>query len=328
MVLIIADDLGTDYLGFYEDHVDTVSVPNIRSLLNKGVRFKNAYSNPVCSSTRAGILTGRYSFRTGVGNIVGGTGGSGQLDTSEISIPKLLRTFNPTISKADIGKWHLHQPNPIGNLLNPLALGYNYFEGPFIGQLPSYTNWTKFTNGISSTVTNYATSENVNNAISWIQNQNNHPFFLWLAFNAPHEPLHLPPAGLHTYTNLSGALGDINTNPKSYFKAMIQAMDHEIGRFMDSLQTMNRLDSTDFIFIGDNGNTRRTAQILNLDRAKGTVYEYGIHIPFIVSGPSVLNPNRLSTALVNTVDLFATILELFHLTNWQAQIPINRPVDS
>lgn len=328
VVLIIADDLGTDYLGFYEDHVDTVSVPNIRSLLNKGVRFKNAYSNPVCSSTRAGILTGRYSFRTGVGNIVGGTGGSGQLDTSEISIPKLLRTFNPTISKADIGKWHLHQPNPIGNLLNPLAVGYNYFEGPFIGQLPSYTNWTKFTNGISSTVTNYATSENVNNAISWIQNQNNHPFFLWLAFNAPHEPLHLPPAGLHTYTNLSGALGDINANPKSYFKAMIQAMDHEIGRFMDSLQTMNRLDSTDFIFIGDNGNTRRTAQILNLDRAKGTVYEYGIHIPFIVSGPSVVNPNRSSTALVNTVDLFATILELFHHTNWQAQIPINRPVDS
>ncbi|MBI3236023.1 MAG: sulfatase-like hydrolase/transferase, partial [Bacteroidetes bacterium] len=82
VILIIADDLGTDYLGCYEDHADTVDIPNIRSLLKRGVRFKNAMSNPVCSSTRTGILTGRYSFRTGVGNIVGGTGGSGQLDTS------------------------------------------------------------------------------------------------------------------------------------------------------------------------------------------------------------------------------------------------------
>ncbi|MBK6987249.1 MAG: sulfatase-like hydrolase/transferase [Bacteroidetes bacterium] len=63
VVLLIADDLGTDYLGFYEDHVDTADVPNIRSLLSDGVRFQNAMSNPVCSATRAGMLTGRYSFK-------------------------------------------------------------------------------------------------------------------------------------------------------------------------------------------------------------------------------------------------------------------------
>jgi arylsulfatase A-like enzyme len=109
-VLIIADDLSPDYFGFYENHVDTVDVPNIRSLLVRGIRFKNLMSNPVCSSTRTTILTGRYSFRTGVGGIVGGTGGSNQIDTAEISIPKLLRTFNANIAKADIGKWHLKQP--------------------------------------------------------------------------------------------------------------------------------------------------------------------------------------------------------------------------
>ncbi|MBL0051860.1 MAG: sulfatase-like hydrolase/transferase [Bacteroidetes bacterium] len=74
VILIIADDIGTDYFGFYEDHNDTVDVPNIRSLMNNGIRFKNAMSNPVCSPTRAGIFTGRYSFRTGVGGIVGGGG--------------------------------------------------------------------------------------------------------------------------------------------------------------------------------------------------------------------------------------------------------------
>ncbi len=87
VILIIADDLSPDYFGFYENHVDTIDVPNLRSLLAKGVRFKNLTSNPVCSSTRTTILTGRYSFRTGVGGIVGGAGGSNQIDTSEITIP-------------------------------------------------------------------------------------------------------------------------------------------------------------------------------------------------------------------------------------------------
>ncbi len=329
VVLIIADDLSPDFFSFYEDYVDTVEVSNIRALLNKGVRFKNATSNPVCSSTRSGILTGRYSFRTGVGGIVGGIGGTNQLDTAEITIPRLLKAFNPNIHTANIGKWHLHQPNPMGNLLNPNHMGYDHFEGPFIGQLPSFTNWTKYTNGVSSAVTTYAATENVNNAVAWVKTLNpSDPFFLWLAFNSPHEPLHLPPAGLHSFTNLTGTAQDINTNPKSYFKAMIQAMDHEIGRLFDSLQVMNKLDSTDFIFIGDNGSSQRTAQIADLTRAKGTIYQYGIHIPMIISGPSVVNPDRSSDALVNTVDIFSSVLEMFGYNNWNAQIPANKPVDT
>lgn len=328
VVLIIADDLGTDYFGFYEDHQDTVDVPHIRALLSKGVRFSNATSNPVCSATRAGMLTGRYSFRTGVGGIVGGGGGSGQLDTSEVTIPRLLKIYNPDIAKANIGKWHLHQPVPMGNLLFPNVLGYDHFEGPFIGQLTSYTNWVKFTNGVQSTVTHYATSENVDNGVTWLKNQDSKPVFMWMAFNAPHAPIHLPPADLHTYDNLSGTTGDIATNPKPYFKAMLQSLDTEIGRFMDSLQIMNRLDSTDFIFIGDNGNTARTAQVADTSRAKGTIYQYGVHVPFIISGPSVENPGRTSDALVNTQDLFATILELMGDTDWATYIPGDSPVDS
>jgi arylsulfatase B len=90
----------------------------------------------------------------------------------------------------------------------------------------------------------------------------------------------------------------------------------------------HQLDSTDFIFIGDNGNTMQTAQIANTNRAKGTIYQYGVHVPFIISGPSVVHPGRVSDALVNTADLFATILELFGYMNWAAQIPANKPVDS
>lgn len=329
VILIIADDLGTDYLGFYEDHQDTAPVPNIRKLLAKGVRFTNAWSNPVCSATRAGILTGQYSFRTGVGGIVGGIGGSGALNINELTIPRLLNTYKPNgIAKANIGKWHLHNAMPVSNLNNPNVMGYDHFAGNFIGQLTSYTNWTKVTNGVSSTVTNYATTETANDAINWIKAQNSKPFFLWLAFNAPHAPYHLPPAGLHSYTNLSGTQQDIMMNPKSYFKASLEALDHEIGRLFDSLQVHNQLENTDIIFIGDNGNTIQTAQIANTARAKGTIYQYGVHVPFMISGPSVVNPGRVSDALVNTTDLFATILELFGYADWPAQIPANKPVDS
>lgn len=327
VVLLIADDIGTDYFGFSEDKVDTVGVPNIRSLLAKGIRFKNAMANPVCSPTRSGMLTGRYSFRTGVGYVVGSPG-AGELDTAEVTIPRLLKNFNSNIGRAHIGKWHLQGPNPSTHLLYPNVMGWQHFEGPFSGAISSFTNWTKITNGITSTVTTYATSENVNNATSWLRTQGNKRVFLWLAFNAPHTPLHLPPSSLHTYTNLPGTIADINNNPKSYFKAMMQALDTEIGRLIDSLKAMNRFDSTDFIFMGDNGNTQQTAQIGNLSHAKGSVYQYGVHEPFIISGPSVVNPGRVSDALINTVDVFATVLELFGHSNWSSQIPLNKPVDS
>jgi len=327
-ILIIGDDLSADYFGFFPGYSDTVDVPNIRYLANNGIVFTNHMSNPVCSSTRTTILTGRYSFRTGVGGIVGGAGGSNQLDTAEITIPKLLKLYNPNIGKANIGKWHLHQPNPVTNLLNPIKMGYDHFEGPFIGQLPSFTNWTKFTNGTASTVTTYATSENINNAVAWLKTQNNKPVFLWLAFNAPHEPLHLPTLNLHNYKTLTGTAIDIRNNPKQYFKAMIQAMDTEIGRLFDSLKALNRFDSTDFIFIGDNGNTPRTAQIADTSKAKGTVYQYGVHTPMIIAGPAVINKNRISNALINSVDIFATVLELQGNTNWQNQIPVNKLLDS
>jgi arylsulfatase B len=327
-ILIIADDLSPDFFGFYETHGDTVDVPNIRALLKRGVRFKNFMTNPVCSSTRTSMFTGRYSFRTGVGGIVGGAGGSNPIDSAEITIPKLLKLYNPNIAKADIGKWHLSSGGNQSALLMPNKMGWDHFEGPFIGQLPSFTNWSKIKNGTAIPTTNYATTENVDNATAWIRAQNKKPFFLWLAFNAPHEPLHLPPSNLHTYSTLTGTAQDIKNNPKSYFKAMIQAMDHEMGRLFDTLKVNNQFDSTDIIFMGDNGSTPKTAQTSDTSKAKGTVYQYGVTTPMIFSGPSVVNKGTSSDALVNTVDMFATILELFGYTNWQSQIPSNKLVDS
>ena len=146
VILIIADDLGTDYLSFYENHLDTATLPNIQRLLLNGVRFKNAWANPLCSPTRAGILTGRHSFRTGVGTAV--TSGTATLSTTELTIPQLLKNLSQqNIATANIGKWHLHNANPISNLSIPNQMGYDHYEGIFTGALSDYYNWTKTING-------------------------------------------------------------------------------------------------------------------------------------------------------------------------------------
>jgi arylsulfatase B len=167
IVLIIADDLGSNWCGFQEDRVDTINMPNVRKLLSRGVRFSNAWANPVCSPTRCGILTGRYSFRTGVGNVVTNTM---QLDTAETTIPKLLKNANaPTkYAVANIGKWHVSAPTP-ANYNNPSKLGWDYYAGVFTGQpISTYTNWAKVTNGVASNSTNYLTVENTTDAINWL----------------------------------------------------------------------------------------------------------------------------------------------------------------
>ena len=137
-------------------------------------------------------------------------------------------------------------------------MGFDHFEGSLTGalgqpgqQANGYYNWTKITNGVSSTCTNYATTENVNNAISYLNSQPaTKPFFLWLAFNAPHTPYQLPPANLITNTGLTGIQAEITANPTPYFQAMVEAMDKEIGRFFDYLISSGKWVTTDIIFIG------------------------------------------------------------------------------
>lgn len=331
VVVIIADDLGKDFCDIYPDHaLNTVHLTNVRRLLDKGVVFNNAWANPLCSPTRAGILTGRYSFRTGVGDVVDGS--NPDLNTNENIIPKVLNLYNPNgIAKACFGKWHLTAFGPAGYNY-PNLMGFDHFEGSLSGalgqpgqQVTGYYNWTKITNGVNSTCTTYASTENVNNAITYLSSQpNSKPFFVWLAFNAPHTPYQLPPAALYSNTTLSGAQSDITVNPTPYFQAMVEAMDTELGRFFDYLVSVGKWETTDFIFIGDNGDDSYVAQS---SPAKGSVYQGGITVPFIVSGPDIINPNRTTDALVNTADIFATVLEMFGDINWQSQIP-NTTVDS
>lgn len=325
ILLIIADDYGADSSSLYNSTNSGASLPptpNIESLARSGVVFRNAYASPVCSPTRACIITGRYGFRTGVGDVVEGAG-SPALRATEFTLPEAFAANNGLgYQLAQFGKWHLAQaPNSPANVG-----GWPHFSGSLVGALANYTNWTKTVNGSSTAnYTNYATTDLVNDTVAWIQSQTNKPWFAWVAFNAPHTPFHKPPANLCPhYASLSGTQMDINQNQRRYFEAMVEAMDTELGRLVAAVDRAN----THIIFLGDNGTTAQVIQPpFQSTKAKDTVYEGGVKVPLIIAGPTVVSPGRTNDTLVHAVDIFATILEMAGI-NMRNTVPTNVVVDS
>lgn len=297
ILLIIADDMGLDATPGYSVGSTKPNMPNLQNMISKGVRFENLWSYPVCTPTRASILTGKYGFRTGVMKV------DDELSTTETSIQKYLKDNGANYANAIIGKWHLSR-----DASHPNTLGVDYYAGLLNGGVSSYWNWTLTENGVQNNSTEYTTTKFTDLAINWVKNQNS-PWFLWLAYNAPHTPFHLPPTELHSQGNLPTDDASINANPLPYYLAMIEAMDTEIGRLLNSM-TQEERDNTVIIFIGDNGSPNQVAQEYRSRRAKGTVYQGGVNVPMIVSGKNVNRFNETESALVNTTDLFATIANI------------------
>ena len=183
-----------------------------------------------------------------------------------------------------------------------------YYAGLLNGAANSYTNWNLTENGATTTSTDYITAKITDVAIDWVDNQTK-PWFLWLAYTAPHTPFHLPPANMHSQGSLPSDAASIAANPLPYYMAMIEAMDYQIGRLLDSM-TQEEKDNTVIIFIGDNGTPGQVAQQYASQRAKGSVYKGGINVPMIVSGSSVSRMNETEDAFAGTVDIFATIAEI------------------
>jgi arylsulfatase A-like enzyme len=321
ILLIIADDLGADSLSLFNTNPAArfPPTPNINSLATNGVLFRNAYAQPTCSPSRCTMLTGRFGCRTGLGFAITPPNDP-QLSGGELTLPEIL-TANTAYHHACIGKWHLSFTNTTPNTLG----GWSHFSGGIQGALPDYSSWPKVVDGaLTPNYSVYATTDNANDAITWIAQQGTNNWFLWLAFNAGHTPLHKPPNNLHSYDSLPGTQANINANPRPYFEAMIEAMDTEMGRVLTNISLTN----TTVIFLGDNGTIGQVIQPPYASaRSKGSLYEGGIRVPMIIAGAGVTNQNRVSTNLVHCIDLFATILELAGVNIAQA-IPTNRPIDS
>lgn len=315
VLLIIADDYGTDSQSLYNTASGaTAPTPNINSLAASGVRFTNGYACPVCSPTRASILTGRLGFRTGIGDVVTA---ANALTGAELTLPEVItQNSGLAIQSASFGKWHLSSGTPaaVKDLPNSIG-GWPHYAGSTSGALADYTSWIKTTNGSNANTTTYATTDLVNDAVAWINARNaaGQPWLAWVAFNAPHTPFHIPPAHLHSYGT------NPNTNLLKY-RAAVEAMDTEIGRLLQAVDTA----TTDIIFIGDNGTPGQVIQQpFTAPHAKDTLYEGGIRVPFIISGPSVVSGGRSDDSLVHAVDLFSTMLEMAGVP-----LPTNVTLDS
>ena len=212
ILLIIADDLGLDALNGYSEGSIKPNTPNLDDLAASGLVFNNFWTNSVCSPTRSTILTGKYGFSTGVRSQ------GDEISSSETSLQSYINQSNE-YATAIVGKWHLS-----GNRfsLNPKDMGIDYYAGLYSGAVSDYYNWNLTEDGVVTTQTEYATTKFTDLAIDWVAAQTK-PWFLWLAYNAPHTPFHAPPAAMHSQGALATDQASINADPMPYYMASIEA---------------------------------------------------------------------------------------------------------
>jgi arylsulfatase A-like enzyme len=293
ILFILADDLGKDAINGYFPSERLPNTPTLDSLRNNGLTFDNAWVTPQCTPTRAAIMSGKYGIKTGVRRA------PGNLDTTHQSIFKKIEELTGDVyADALIGKWHISNPSDFNH---PAQHGLDHYEGNFRSGLDDYYSWEKVINNTTVQVDEYATSNLTTAAIDWI-NEQEKPWFLWLAHPAPHGPFQLPPDSLYTTTT------DTSDNLGKYI-AMIEAVDAEMNRLFKSM-TKEELENTVVMFMGDNGTPRGVIQYYPNGQGKGTFYEAGLGVPFFVSGKGVPRKGERETALVHGVDLYATILEI------------------
>jgi arylsulfatase A-like enzyme len=308
ILILLADDLGVDVLASYGEGSQMPHTPNLDALAASGVQFRNAWSNPVCSPTRAVLQTGAFSFRNGIGMIV---------EIADVGLPDEMTTLPEMLTEGTdgayatgaFGKWHLAAEDG-QHAVAPNAAGYDHFAGSRTNLYPhegeDYFSWTKIVDGVESETEQYATSATVDDALAWIQGTEK-PWLAYVAFHAPHNPFHAPPDDLHTMdlTGLSPAF-----HPRPFYEAMVQAVDTEIGRLFAGIGA-EELANTTVIFLGDNGTPPSvTLPPFDDERAKGTLYTGGVNVPLIVSGPQVTQLGSESDALLHVADLYATIAEI------------------
>jgi len=297
ILLVIADDMGLDATPSYAFGDVKPNMPNLEAMIADGVKFTNTWSYSVCSPTRASILTGKYGFRTGV------LRAGDELPITETALHKYLDSKNSGYSHTVIGKWHLS-----GDISHPDNMGVVDFAGFKNGAVPSYSNWGFIEHAQTSNSIEYTTTKFTDLAIDWVEQQTQ-PWFLWLAYNAPHTPFHLPPTHLHSQGSLPEDTASVSQNPLPYYLGMIEAMDTEMGRLLSAF-SQEELDNTVIIFIGDNGSPNQVVQTYPKGRAKESLYQGGINVPMVVSGKNITRKGVVESALINTTDLFATIAEL------------------
>lgn len=296
-LFIIADDLGVDALDLYGFSSETANTPTLNALARSGLTFDNFWATPACTTTRGALMSGLHGYESGVDYV------PAIMPDDTFTIQQRLKQDDlaQPYSTGVFGKWHLGGRNP--ELNHPSQFGVDTYAGNLFN-LEDYAAWTLTQNGVQSNESRYHTTAVTDLAMDFIRSSSGSPWFAWVAYSAPHEPFHEPPAYLVSSTT------PVKTAKEKY-QAMIEAMDAEIGRMIAALPEEDK-GNTFIVFMGDNGTPRRTRdpQVFDKSHVKGSLYEGGIRVPFIIAGPSVARKGARDSSLVNATDVFATFTSL------------------
>ena len=315
IIVIISDDQGYADVGFHGSN--EIFTPNIDRIAKNGVIFSEGYvSYAVCSPSRAGLITGRYQNRFGYSrNILLAPNDSLMgLPLSEQTLPDVLN--NVDYKTKAIGKWHLGAHKS----LVPEKRGFDEFFGFLIGghryfpedltlndltevrrQMDGYI--TKiYDNGKRINTKKYLTEELSDNAVKFIEDNSDNPFFLYLSYNAPHTPLQATTKDLERNKH-------INIEKRQTYAAMVSSMDDGIGLILDKLEQKNIFENTIVFFFSDNGGVEWYNFSDNgpLRGIKGDFFEGGIRVPFAMQWPNKIEPGTIYDKPIIALDIFATV---------------------
>jgi arylsulfatase A-like enzyme len=307
--MIMVDDLGYGDLSSYG--ATDLKTPHIDGLVAAGMRFDSFYANcPVCSPTRASLLTGRYPDLVGVPGVIRThlRNNWGYMPPHAVLLPKPLKAAG--YHTAIVGKWHLGLESP--NM--PNDRGFDHFHGYLGDMMDDYYKHRR--HGINYMRLNdkeiepsgHATDLFTDWAIDYVteRSKSKQPFFLYLAYNAPHTPIQPPADWLARISRREPGM----TDKRAKLVALIEHMDDGIGKVIAALKAYGAADNTLVIFTSDNGGQLNVgADNGPLRAGKQDMYEGGIRVPMCAVWPGKIKPGTRSDRLGLTMDLFATICE-------------------
>lgn len=313
ILYVMADDLGFADVGF---HGSDIRTPNLDKLAAGGARLGQFYTQPMCTPTRAALMTGRYPLRYGLQTGVIPSGGSYGLATDEFLLPQALRDAG--YRTALVGKWHLGHAD---QKYWPRQRGFDSFYGPLVGEIDHFkheahgvTDWYRGNEKLEEE--GYDTELFGAEAVRLIAGQDpKQPLFLYLAFTAPHTPFQAPQRYLDLYAH-------IEDPSRRAYAAMITAMDDQIGEVVKALETQGMRENTLIVFHSDNGGTRSKmfagesavsgelpASNAPFREGKGTLYEGGTRVVGLANWPGHIPAGELNEPL-HVVDMLPTLARL------------------